>query len=231
MEEQTISAEENPSARQPRHLAERAPRRNLAPAALAAFMVILLAVLVIRQLGMAERRPLSESAATTSTPAVVGLSVPAGPSVFGNLVKNWSFEQDLSGWRVLGTATASREPPGRTSGSCAAVRARGTAPGRVGLALPAVAQVARRDSRYVASAWVRSTSPGLQVTVQLTEAGAGSSATSRSVATTLPGDVWRRVTVAHRVTAASATLDLQVTAADVPPGEALLVDEVGVRLG
>ena len=65
-------------------------------------------------------------------------SRPPGQGAFGNLVVNWSFEQDLSGWQVLGEADASREPQGRTSGSSASVRARGPEPGPVGLALPEV---------------------------------------------------------------------------------------------
>jgi hypothetical protein len=89
---------------------------------------------------------------------------------------------------------------------------------------------ARRGSRYVASAWVRSTPPGLKVTVRLVAVGGGTSQASQAVATTLPGDSWRKVSVAHSV-AADAALDLQVTAADVGPGEALLIDEVEVRAG
>ena len=53
-----------------------------------------------------------------------------------NLVVNWSFEQDLNGWQVLGVADGGREPQGRTFGSCASVRSRGPEPGRVGLACP-----------------------------------------------------------------------------------------------
>ena len=94
-------------------------------------------------------------------------SRPPGPGAFGNLVVNWSFEQDLTGWQVLGAADASREPQGRTSGSCASVRARGPEPGQVGLALPEVVATAERGQRYVASAWVRSSASGQQVTVRL----------------------------------------------------------------
>jgi hypothetical protein len=148
----------------------------------------------------------------------------------GKLVRNWSFEQDLSGWGVVGAATASREPQGRTSGSSAAVRATGPQPSQVGLVLLKVVPSARRGSRYVASAWVRSAPPGLKVTMRLVASGSGSPQASQAVATTLPGEGWRRVSVAHTV-AAAAALDLQITAADVGPGEALLIDEVEVRAG
>jgi hypothetical protein len=149
--------------------------------------------------------------------------------VFGNLVSNWSFEQDLRGWEVIGPATASQEQGGRTSGSAAAVRAIGDQPAQVGLALPRVVPAAGRGGRYVASVWVRSTSPGLQVSVRLVAAGAGVPRVSQATGTTLPGDRWRRITVSHTVAVAPAALDLQVTAAAVPPGEALIIDEVELR--
>jgi hypothetical protein len=188
-------------------------------------------VLVARMLGAAE--PRSRPVPTVTTVDVLGPppTPPAGPAAFGNLVRNWSFEQDLSGWGVVGAATASREPQGRTSGSSAAVRARGPQPSQVGLVLLKVVPSARRGSRYVASAWVRSAPPGLEVTVRLVAVGGGTSQASRAVATTLPGDGWRRVSVAHTVAAAHAALDLQITAAEVGPGEALLIDEVEVRAG
>jgi hypothetical protein len=110
------------------------------------------------------------------------------------------------------------------------VRARGPQPSQVGLALKVVPS-ARRGSRYVASAWVRSTPPGLKVTLRLVASGGGSSQASHAVVPTLPGDRWRRISVAHTVAADQATLDLQITAADVGPGEAMLIDEVEVRAG
>jgi hypothetical protein len=142
-------------------------------------------------------------------------------------VVNWSFEQDLSGWEVLGAADAAQEPQGRTSGSCASVRAGGPEPGRVGLALPEVGPSAKRGQRYVASAWVRSTAPGQQVTVRL--AGADGKEGSKTTATTLPGLEWRRIIVAHTV-ATAGPLRLEIVADEVPAGDALLVDEVVVRL-
>jgi hypothetical protein len=195
---------------------------------IAAGLVVLVGgVLVTRVLGAAEPR---SRPAPTATSDVLGPvpQPPARPSVFGNLVSNWSFEEDLRGWEVIGPATANQEPGGRTSGSSAAVRAIGDQPAQVGLALPRVVPAAGRGSRYVASVWVRSTSPGLKVTVRLVAAGAGVPQVSQAIGTTLPGTSWRRITVSHTV-AAQAAIDLQVTAAAVPPGEALIVDEVELR--
>jgi hypothetical protein len=167
--------------------------------------------------------------APTATSDVLGpTSRPPGQGSFGNMIVNWSFEQDLSGWAPVGEADISQEPQGRTSGSCASVRGRGSAPGSVGLALPEAVPSVKRGQRYVASAWVRSTAPGQRVTLRLV--GGGGREVSKATATTLPGVVWKRVIVGHTARA-SGPLRLEIVADDVPPGEALLVDEVVVRLG
>ena len=192
----------------------------------AAGVVVLVGVgLVARMLGATERR--SRPAPATTSDVLGPTSRPPGPAAFGNLVVNWSFEQDLSGWEVLGAADAAQEPQGRTSGSCASVRARGPEPGRVGLALPEVSASVKRGQRHVASAWVRSTAPGQRVTVRLVGADGGEG--SRTTATTLPGLEWRRVIVDHSVGTAGP-LRLEIAADGVPAGDALLVDEVVVRL-
>jgi hypothetical protein len=215
-----------------------APRSMALPGGLATVAAVAAAVLVAgllatRLIGSAQQAPDTPAATTAAAPA--GDAAPTsrvpGAASFGNLVDNWSFEQDLTGWQVVGAAEAVREPQGRTSGSCALVRAGGNQPGRIGLTLPGVVQDAKADSRYVASAWVRSTAPGLQVTVRLVGAGGTGQASRAGTATTLPGLRWRRVFVSQTVTAAGADLDLEVTATGVPAGDALLVDEVIVRQG
>ena len=217
-----------------RHLAPRRRYPNRWLAILGILPVVLVAVLLVWMMGAGEES--SRQATTTSTTSTLDVlgplpTPPAGPAAFGNLVRNWSFEQDLSGWEVIGPATADREPQGRTSGSSAVVRPTGSQPQRVGLVLLKVVPSARQGSRYVASAWVRSTPPGLKVTLRLVATGAGGGEASQAVTSTLPGDRWDRVTVAHKVAAAQASLDLQITAAAVQPGAALLIDEVELRRG
>jgi hypothetical protein len=223
-------AEPGEPAARPRGRHE-APRRiGLATMAAVVAVALIVGLLATRLIGSA-KQPSNLPAATTAA-APAGAAAPTsrvpGAASFGNLVGNWSFEQDLSGWQVVGAAAASREPQGRTSGSCALVRAGGTQPGRIGLRLPGVVRDAGKGSRYVASAWVRSTAPGLRVTVRLVGAGATAQA---GTATTLPGLRWRRVFVAQQVAAAGADLTLEVTGDGVPPVDALLVDEVIVRQG
>ena len=214
-----------------RHLAPRRQYPNRWLAVLGALPVVLVAVLLVRMIGAGEESKGPSAVATTLDVLGPPPTPPARPAAFGNLVSNWSFEQDLRGWAAVGPATAGRELQGRTSGSSAAVRTTGGQPQRVGLVLLKAVPVARQGSRYVASAWVRSTPPGLKVTLRLVATGGGGSQASEAVATTLPGDRWGRITVAHKVTAAQANVDLQITAAEVLPGEALLVDEVELRNG
>ena len=213
-----------------------APRRSLGGPAGAAIAVVIASVvfagiLATWLISSAEEAP-GPAAVAGEAPATTAqggpTSRPPGQGSFGNLIVNWSFEQDLSGWVPIGEADASQEPQGRTSGSCAAVRGRGAAPATVGLALPEAVPSVKRGQRYVASAWVRSTAPGQRVTLRLV--GGDGREVSKATATTLPGVVWKRVIVDHTARA-TGPLQLEIVADDVPPGEALLVDEVVVRLG
>jgi hypothetical protein len=214
-----------------RHEAE---RRSIGGPAGAAIGVVVASVLVAGVLATwlinsAKEAPAPPGAAGSAATTGAGgpTSRPPGAGSFGNLVSNWSFEENLNGWQVIGAADTSQEPQGRTSGSCASIRARGPQPSRVGLALPEVVGSAKPDQRYVASAWVRSTAPGQPVTVRLVGAGKES---SKTTATTLPGLEWRRIIVAHTVTSAGP-LRLEIVADPIPAGDALLVDEVIVRTG
>jgi hypothetical protein len=221
----------------PKHLARRGRRMGFARSpdyvfeSLTAIAVILVAVTVFANLPDRDG-PGAAGRAGSGTAATAQADTTAPPPgvAIGNLVHNWSFEQDLRGWQVLGAADASREPQGRTSGSCASVRARGPEPGQVGLRMPGVVEDAPKGSRYVASAWVRSSAAGQPVTIRLVGAGGAGEATHADSAT-LPGLAWRRLLVSHTVAAAGADLDLEVTADGVPAGDALLVDEVLVRQG
>jgi hypothetical protein len=226
MDQRALPVPDDPDRPRGRH---EAPRRSVdAPAgsAIAVVAVVVAGVLATWLISSAKEPGGPAKAASTSPAGPT--SRPPGPSAFGNLVVNWSFEEDLSGWQVLGPADGSREPQGRTSGSCASVRARGPQPARVGLTLPDVAPDARKGQRYVASAWVRSSAPGQQVTLRVV--GADGKQVSKATVATLPGLEWKRVIVAHTV-ATAGPLRLELVADRVPAGEALLADEVVVRLG
>jgi hypothetical protein len=230
LDQPALPAPERPERPRGRHEAQRQPVGGPAGAAITVVVasVVVAGALATWLISSAREAQAPSAAGPASTAQGSSTSRPPGPAAFGNLVVNWSFEQDLSGWEVVGAADAGQEPQGRTSGSCASVRARGPEPSRIGLALPQVTPSARPGQRYVASAWVRSSAPGQPATLRL--AGAGGKDSSRATATTLPGLEWRRIIVAHTV-ATAGPLRLEIVADGVPADEELLVDEVVVRLG
>jgi hypothetical protein len=191
-------------------------------------VVLVVATFLLNRPDRSESNAAAQRQASGRDAASTTVSRP--PGAFGNLAANWSFEEDLSGWQAIGAVDASRAPQGRTSGSCASLRERGPQPGRVGLRQSGVVTDAPKGSRYVASAWVRSTAPVQRVTIRLVGGGEAAEG-SKAEAVTLPGLAWRRVVVGHTVVNAGVDLDVEVTADGVPAGDALLVDEVLVRQG
>jgi hypothetical protein len=211
----------------PRHLAQRRSRldlarnRHLVLQSSSLLAVVLLVTVILANL------PGGGPGSGAASGVTAGEPTPTATAGFGNPVRNWSFEQDLDGWQAIGAGDGTTTPQGRTSGSCASVRAR--QPGQVGLAQAAVVPGAVAGRRYVAKAWVRSTAPGLKVTLRLVGTGAKPER-SQATTTTLPGLAWRSVIVDHTVTG-KTDLGVEITADGVPAGEALLVDEVTVRQG
>lgn len=165
----------------------------------------------------------------TSAPAVdlPPVETGGGFTSTGNLLSNWSFEQDTSGWQRIGSARVSRELGGHTSGSSVFVQAAVTGPSRVGVTAPDITKV-RADDVYQASAWVRSGTPGMSVTLNLVVTGQGPREVTSKTAVTPAAPKWVRVEVEHRVKAAG-TLALEVVLENAKQGEYLLVDEAIVR--
>jgi hypothetical protein len=215
----------------PRHLAQRSSRldlarnRHLVLQSSSLLAVVLLVTVILANLPGGG--PGSGAASGGPSGVTAGEPTPTATAGFGNPVRNWSFEQDLDGWQVIGAGDASAAPQGRTSGSCASVRARQQ--GQVGLAQAAVVPGAVAGRRFVAKAWVRSAAAGLKVTLRLVGTGAKPER-SQATTTTLPGLAWRSVTVGHTVTART-DLGVEITADGVAAGDDLLVDEVTVRQG
>src|SRR4029450_8717838 len=126
MDQRALPAPEEPDRPRGRH---EAPRRSVGVPAGAAIATVVTAVVVAGVLATwlissAKEAPKQSSAEAATIPAGPAPR-PPGPQAFGNLVVNWSFEQDLSGWQVVGKADLSRGAQGRASGSSASGRARG----------------------------------------------------------------------------------------------------------
>jgi hypothetical protein len=178
------------------------------------------------KLGDTTGAPSAGSQPTRTTAAAPTATLAAPPAGAGRFVRNWSFEQDLNGWEAF-LGVGATAPQGRTSGSCASVRAGQR--GQVGLRQTGVVADAVAGRRYVAKAWVRSAAAGLKVTLRLVGTGAKAER-SQATTTTALGLAWRSVIVGHTVTG-KTDLGVEITASGVPAGEALLVDEVTVRQG
>jgi hypothetical protein len=149
----------------------------------------------------------------------------------GNLVGNWSFEQDLRGWGRVGAGSLQRCDMGRTSGSAAELTVTGKAPAAVGAQYLPVVGSAPLGHGYVAWVWVWSDQPGLAVTLDLVgrTGGPGGTTPMRSATARMGAKRWQRIRVAGRVAAPGSAVGLKVTAAGLAPGRELVLDEVGLR--
>jgi hypothetical protein len=214
-----------------RHAAPRADRPRLHVRPLIGLFGLVLFVAAIAIPLVRVINDTQEATGQTTANAAPGGDIPpvetgGGFTSGSNLLGNWSFEQDTSGWQRIGPARVSRELGGRTSGSSVFVQAAVTGPSRVGVTAPDIVQ-ARAGDVYAASAWVRSGTPGMRVTLSLVVNGQGTREVTPKTAVTSPA-AWVRVDVEHRVKAAG-TLALAVVLQNAKQGEGLLVDEVIVR--
>jgi hypothetical protein len=192
------------------------------------FMVAI-GVLLIRVINQSQPAAEPGTARPASTEQLPPPVASGSFAAAGNLLHNWSFETDTSGWQRIGAARLSRELGGRTSGSSAFVQASATGPSRVGVAAPDIAQV-HAGEVYEASVWVRSGIPGMRVTVGLVVTGQGGRDGTTEQAVTAANPGWVRVDVDHRVKAAGV-LSFEVTLENARLGEGLLVDEVTIHQG
>ena len=217
-----------------RHAAPRPDRSRFGVRAVVGVLGLVIAMIVVgvpltRMIGAAQqttaRTDVEAPAPTSSTsPAAPG----PVPTAVGNLLTNWSFEQDLSGWQRVGPANVTRELGGRTSGSCAFVQATSRTPARVGIVAPSVVPHARAGAAYEATAWVRSGTAGVRVVLTLVVTHGGKREASKTVTRTVSDPRWQRLDVGHRVTT-SGELSVEVAVEGVSQGQGLLVDEVVVR--
>jgi len=222
-----------PRSSRGRHLRRRRRSDQLRRAGIVVAVVAVIAVLagliqLARTIGPSGEAaaPTAPAAAPSPTTVRPSAQAPPGSGVFGNLALNWSFEQDLSGWTVIGEAEGGRQTGGRTSGSAARVDARGSGP--IGLALADVRTGAKAGQRFVAAVWIRSNTPGTPVTLKLVSAPPdGKPAVSEAVTRTPKGTRWTKAVVAHEVTRDGSAVRFELTTT----GRSLVVDEVTIREG
>ncbi|HZD38047.1 MAG TPA: carbohydrate binding domain-containing protein [Actinomycetes bacterium] len=184
--------------------------------------------------------PTTSSSATTATTRPPGtattppLSAPPQPvqPTPGNLLANGDFERDLAGWGPSGGGRIDRVAIGHSGGWSVRIQPGGSAPRPTaggtegpGLQLAQPVQGRPRGS-YEASAWVRATRPGTEAILTLRELG-GDGDSADVIGVTLPDAGWHEVAVIHQVQTAGR-LTLEASARGLPPGEALLLDQISV---
>jgi hypothetical protein len=144
------------------------------------------------------------------------------------LVVNGTFEQGLRGWRTNDAQTTLTTSTTARHGHAAAV-----------LSGPPGANVVLNDSRntvrattqgtpYSVSAWVRTDVPGLSGQVRVREVTAAGAVESDG-SFWLRTRSWKHVTFSFTATARDSTLDLNVLAWNLRPGQRLYVDDVSLR--
>jgi hypothetical protein len=175
---------------------------------------------------------LSLSTVAQSTPTPTPTQAPVATVTPLNLVRNPSFEADVSGWYGWQSALS------RVSGGEA-----GTSAARVALACPAGVACSsysiddapstvaspRQGEVFTATAWVKAGTIGRQVSLVLRESGgATASESSRSAAVTLTSG-WQELSITRAIARADRnSLEVYASQGAAASGDTFLVDNVSV---
>jgi hypothetical protein len=171
--------------------------------------------------------PEANSATPGSTIAPAS-SLPTVTTVPGNLVRNAGFEAGLAGWEPLGGARVDLADAAHEGGFGIRLT-RGSTP-NPGIAYPTVTATKAKGGMYLASAWVRASTPGLTGEIHLLEYVEGQRFAIFRSGLDLRDTRWHRLQVAQAVHVKGSTLGLEVVAPGLPAGAEMLVDDVTVRL-
>ena len=157
---------------------------------------------------------------------------PPPPPVPGNLVGNWSFESNTSGWSKSGSATLSRVLGGHLGGYSLQVKGSSSSSSSFGVDdSPNWASTNDGPGTvYRFGAWVRSPSYVGKVTLELREMLAG---VQRGIAKSSPvtlSPAWQYLTVDYTVTTPLTALDLRIVDAPTKSYETWFLDDVTLML-
>ncbi|MBX5468894.1 MAG: PKD domain-containing protein [Thermoleophilaceae bacterium] len=152
--------------------------------------------------------------------------------VRANLVRNFGFESDLSGWNTSGSGSgiALERVSGGHSGDWAA-RLTNTSSARSTCALndsPNWALVTSAGT-YTGAVWARGEAAGATVKLRLREYS-GSTAVGSAVAQATLTTSWQRLSVQYTIGSPGSTLDYNVYVVDAVPGVCLYVDDASLAL-
>ena len=152
-----------------------------------------------------------------------------------NLVADASFDHDVAGWRPLlgafltrgSTAKPAHYARVQRDPTTAATTDPRTRRALYGIALPVI-QSASRGSHVDATVQVQATRSRIPVLLRLSELTGGKTAASSEVRALLTDTGWHQLKVGREVGTAGATIQVEVGALTLRPGEALYIDNVSV---
>jgi hypothetical protein len=222
----------------PRHLAP--PRRSgvrgsgqhlVAESLFAMLAVALTTALVVGSLraGTALEDPApvrtAPSAPTTTAAAPTSTLGTARTPGGGNLLVDPGFEAGLVGWRAISGARLERATPPRGGQWAASLTA--TATVDQGMALREVLRC-KAPKTYAATAWVRTSRPGMLVELKLLEYVHGRRYATDTVGAVLHNHGWQRLQVVHMAHRPGAALAVEVIIPKASGRSSVLVDDLAV---
>jgi hypothetical protein len=152
-----------------------------------------------------------------------------------NLVADASFDRDVAAWRPLPGAFLTRGSAAQPAHSARVQRDPFTSAttdpstGRAlyGMAMPVI-QSASPGDHVDAIVQIRATRSPVRVLLRLSELAGGKTAAKSEARVLLTDTAWHQVRVHRKVGTAGATIQVEVGALALPPGEAVYVDNVRV---
>jgi hypothetical protein len=132
---------------------------------------------------------------------------------------------------VLGPGAIDRVEGGHTSGSAASLEVVAEARKSTSVDYPSAARGAQIGDRYVASVWVRSEHADLPVALSVVSRSGGRQQASQVIEHTRSGARWVKISVGHVVGLPNAEVGLRLTATQLRPDRAIVIDEATLRRG
>ncbi len=188
-----------------RHAVQR-PRAVLSLVAAGSAAALLAGVLTINGAATADQRRLSD-----------------------NLVSNPDFESGTQGWNAQAVSTALVSAAGHDSRRAAQVTALNDGAILLLNDSPNVVQDATPGATYVASAWVRTDTPKMTVSLRFREVDGAALVGRAQTSVVLAGSGWQQISGEYVVAGANHQLAVQVLSTGARKGAALSVDDVDVR--
>ena len=151
-------------------------------------------------------------------------------TVTPTLVRNPSFETDLSGWNTSGSdpnITLARVAGGHNGNWSAQLSNTGTINASCLLNDAPNWVASTTAGNYIVSLWVRADNPGAILNLRIREYAGSTLARTTSAQTTLTTS-WQQITLTHPTASPGSTLDFSAYVTKAPPGTCFYADDVAM---